>query len=356
MISHRPRGLPGSGLPEYLSSVTSGVPFWARTCGYLVVVVGVLEVLCRLFIGVAPPERYDARYDKISEPGRWVVHSTEGFSRGRTNELGFLDAAVPRPPPADGILVVGDSFTEARHVDQAARFTNRLEKRLARRVYNAGHAGWSPLNAIGFLAAEKATLAPSTVIVQVSGNDLQDIVSRKRPHVVEPAPGAFAVELPKRAAEGTAARVKAILFRSALVAAATSSALQLLAGGRDNDATGSCAAPDPRAVRALPWIAGELRRGHDDVHLLYLPMLDYHAGCVDRCAAARDLFARAAAGAGLAFVDATPALCERFRATGQPPNGFANTVPGTGHLNAAGHAVVAGVLADHLVAHRRLAR
>ena len=48
------------------------------------------------------------------------------------------------------------------------------------------------------------------------------------------------------------------------------------------------------------------------------------------------------------MVDVTPALCARFAETHQPLHGFWNTVPGTGHLNAEGHAVVARQLADAL--------
>ena len=331
--------------------------FWVHTIALFAVMFGGFEVLGRLAIGHSPRERADPRYDRLPLPHEPVVHSSEGFSRGRTNELGHLDAPLPRPLPADGILVVGDSYTEARQVALAERFTDRLGARLGRRVYNAGHTGWSPINAVAFITAERATFAPATVIVQVSGNDLGDIVTPRRPHVVEQGSG-LAIAWPDRVKRGTARRItdlRLALSRSAFAADLLSASLTLLGGGRGDDEgdagaskAGACTEPDPRVARALPWLVGELAKTHPDVRLLYLPLLEYHGGCVDTCAAGRDLYRRAAELAHVPLIDVTDALCARFRATRQPLHGFWNTVPGTGHLNSEGHAVVADVLAAAL--------
>jgi hypothetical protein len=70
--------------------------------------------------------------------------------------------------------------------------------------------------------------------------------------------------------------------------------------------------------------------------------------CVDTCAGAADAWKHAASDAHVPLVDVTAALCKRFHETGQPLNGFWNTIPGVGHLNAEGHEVVAAELAAAL--------
>jgi lysophospholipase L1-like esterase len=332
------------------------VRFWLHTAALVVAMLVGFEVLCRIALGHLPQNRVDPRYDSIPQPDEPVVESTEGFGRARTNELGHLDAAMPRVLPADGILVIGDSLTEGRQVALEDRFTDLAGTTLARRVYNVGHTGWSPLNAIAFLRAERATFSPATVIVQVSGNDLEDMVAARRPHLVE-RNGSFDFVLPDRDKKGfakTINRVKNFASRSALAGELISSALTMFGQGDGGPGETTCEAPKPLAIRALPWVIGELRAAHPDVRLLYLPLLDYHADCTDRCSDARVVFERAARDANVPFIDTTSALCERFRNTRQPMHGFWNSIPGTGHLNADGHRVVAETLVAHLrtVAHR----
>jgi len=326
--------------------------FWLHTLVWFVALFIGFELLSRLAIGSSPRERFDPRYDRIPLAHEAIVESSEGFSRGRTNELGHLDGPMPHALPSDAILVIGDSYTEARQVAQQERFTDRLGARLGRRVYNIGHTGWSPVNALRFLVAERSSFAPATVIVQVSGNDLADIFSPKRPRLVEQADarGGFSIVLPKREKRGTAKRITELrlaVSRSALAANVLRSVLTILGTGPDDDAghpPTACSVPDPRSARALTWLVGELALAHPDVRLLYLPQLEYHGGCFDKCALGRELYRSAAAQARIPLTDATDALCERFRATRQPLHGFWNTVPGTGHLNSEGHAVVATVL------------
>lgn len=328
--------------------------FWLQTLAWLVAFLVVFEVLARLVLGHSPRTRIDPAYDRITLADQPVVQSREGFSRGRTNELGHLDAPMPSPLPADGILVIGDSFTEGRQVARDERFTELLGARLGRRVYNVGHTGWSPLNAIKFLRAELPRFAPATVIVQVSGNDLGDVVARGRPHLVE-RDHVLDIELPDRVKKGMARRITAVreaLSRSAFVGDIVVGAFALLKGGDDDGPApgeeATCADINPLAARAMPWVIGELAAAHRDVRLLYLPQLDYYAGCVDRCTAAKQLFSEAAAARHVTLIDTTAALCAMYARRDQPLNGFWNTRPGTGHFNALGHAVIAEVLARQL--------
>lgn len=344
------------GTLGYLRTVTSR--YGLSVACWLAVFLAGFEVLSRLGIGHEPTYRFDPKYDRISAPHQPVVQSREGYSRGRTNELGHHDAPMPATLPVDGVLVVGDSLTEAQHVSRADRYTDRLAAGSGRRIYNAGHSGWTPLNALRFIEAEVGRFAPATVIVQVSGNDLGEIVMRKRTHVVE-REGVLAIELPVRIKRGLAAKItqmRLLVANSAFLGNVTVAGLGLFTSAGGDDAApkdSSCGAPPALALRAIPWIVGELARAHPDVRLLYLPEVDYYGGCVDRCATSRQLFADAAAAHHVRFIDVTAAVCAAYARDGQPLNGFWNSRPGVGHFNARGHVVIARVLADELGAGSR---
>ena len=318
--------------------------FWGQTLALLLVLVALFELGCRFLLGWSPMSRNDARYGQVMAPGQWVVQSREGFARERTNELGNLDAPMPTSLPRDGILVIGDSLTEARQVSRSERYTERLGAIVGRRVYNVGHSGWSPLNAIAYLDTEKARFRPALTIVQISGNDFDDMVNRKRRlHVVD-RNGAYSIEVPSRDERGFSRHLE----RSAFALLAFDRATAILAGGGNEAEGSSCETLAPLATRALPWMLGELKRAAGNVALLYLPVVDYHHGCRDRCASSRALYVAAAAAGGIPLVDATDAICREFAGTQQPLHGFWNTVPGEGHLNAEGHAVLARLLAEQI--------
>ena len=325
--------------------------YFSRFALQLAVAVIVLEVMCRLFLGQRPMLRYDKRYDRLAAPHQPFVEVLEGFSRGRTNELGNLDAAMPTPLPKHSILVMGDSLAEGRQLSISERWSNVLGKLLNRHVYNAGQSGWSPANVLEYLRAEKHRFEPETVVLQVSGNDFDDIVAKKRAHVVDDA-GVMSIKLPKRKKSGVAAKinkVKDLVSRSALGGNLIVAGLTMVgAGNGDNGNALGCTPPDANVEKAAQWLFGEIQKQHPNTVVVYFPTLNYYDGCLDQCIPSRDLFRSVTKSANIAFLDITEAACSRFAQTKQPLHGFWNSIPGVGHLNAEGNAVAAQVVADYL--------
>jgi hypothetical protein len=325
--------------------------YFNRFALQLAVALIVLEVMCRLFLGQRPMQRYDKRYDRLTAPNQAFVEVLEGFARGRTNELGNLDGAMPNPLPKHAILVVGDSLAEARQVSMSERWSNVLGTLLNRHVYNAGHSGWSPANVLEYLRAEKHRFEPETVVLQVSGNDLDDIMAKKRPHVVDDA-GVMSIKLPKRKKSGMAAKInraKELVSRSALGGNLIVAGLTMVGAGNGGSGIAlGCTPPDANVEKAARWLFGEIQKQHPNTVVVYFPTLNYYDGCLDQCIPSRDLFRSVTTSAKLGFVDITEAACRRFEQTRQPLHGFWNTVPGVGHLNAEGNAVAAQVVADYL--------
>ena len=87
------------------------------------------------------------------------------------------------------------------------------------------------------------------------------------------------------------------------------------------------------------------------ITILYVPQFDYFGDTTAQTDTER-LVQRTASRLGVGFVDVRYALSRRYDQTRQPLNGFANTVPGTGHWNAAGHKVIAAELVRFLTSVR----
>jgi hypothetical protein len=104
---------------------------------------------------------------------------------------------------------------------------------------------------------------------------------------------------------------------------------------------------DPRAGAILDSLYLVMREVRRPMLFVYIPDLDYFASPPQPRFPTRRVFFRAfAARNGVPLVDPTDAMLAEYRRTRQPLQGFQNTVLGTGHLNARGHAVVGRLLAD----------
>jgi hypothetical protein len=75
----------------------------------------------------------DPVFGFIPEPGRVMRSNAEGHGTGRWTDRGVRGAG-PADPAKPPILVLGDSFTEARMVDDDEVYTAVLAKKLADRI------------------------------------------------------------------------------------------------------------------------------------------------------------------------------------------------------------------------------
>jgi hypothetical protein len=125
-------------------------------------------------------------------------------------------------------------------------------------------------------------------------------------------------------------------------------------------------APEAAAVPDLPDTTASAR---DQAFLLSAvrsatarPVVIVYAPCLPRMADGavsftdpdREGVARFAAlcrAQGIGFLDATPAFGDGYRACGRFPHGFANGVPGQGHLNPEGCRELAAALCAYLEEH-----
>lgn len=289
-----------------------------------------------------------------------VVHSSEGYSVRRTNALGLFDDELRVPRPARRVLLLGDSYAEALQVPAGAEFAAIAERALpGTEIVNAGVSGHSPLDHAEWAETVGDSLRPDVIVVEVSDANLELMLTPAAQRRLDspPAPGRLEPLPPET---GVRAVMRAVLRNSAL-ATLSWRRFKLLAGdqkaslSRRFNATGVRgpakvkAVEDPRTPALLDGLQARLARRARHVVWLYIPHLEYfRPGQPPSDPRLAALLADLCARHGATFVDAGPAMREEYRRTGQPVHGFANSVVGSGHINAAGHRAVGEALAAAL--------
>jgi hypothetical protein len=285
------------------------------------------------------------------------IRGTEGYCVTRFNSLGLRAPepdAVSRLP--ERILFLGDSFTEAVQVRDQDTFILRSEAALRARgrevaCINAGGAGASPAAYLYLAPPLKSAYRPTRVIVQVGDGDWgPQLTGVSQAYWLEKSSSGWT---PRRAAASPVPGWQRDLLARVPAAYWLVQKQRLVALNKDAaDATtgrghaGSKAAPDSRIVE---WVVRELRsRYGSDVVVLYTPAIDYFGDPL-RTTDTEEMVRDACARANVTFLDLRPAFAARYKRTRQPLHGFANTEPGTGHLNVEGHALVAEAITAVLI-------
>src|SRR5215471_2142940 len=282
----------------------------------LLVTFCLLEVLVRLFV-LGPGTLFAADPDigKVPVKGTHVLWGTEGYGHTAYSNDGEITT-----PFADGapVVVIGDSHTEALQVDDAAKFPSVAEAE----TFDAGHVNSFQKEADGSLRLVHRDLrigSPSLgarikhASALVNYTQLRFLRIAERRAETAAAPRAEGDADPAQAIEwATVPRQLELLHQ----AYPNVPVILILLPFVPRVDTGTVVADDPEYQRLLAIIRSTLHG---------FPGWEV----VDPLAAFRSLADR-----------------------GTLPRGFANSRPGTGHLNVVGHQVVGHLLADALGALR----
>lgn len=250
------------------------------------------------------------------------------------------------------VLVIGDSYADAFQVNDDEAFTAVAESMLAGskpvRLLNAGAAGSSPADYLVQAASYLRRFQPAWVVIALNADDLgPDAFHPDQVHFRQEGDRLTPV-VPAPYAYGSVTKtLAAIREHSALI----NYAIARL----DIARSGPKAPPWFRAGFQPPAVHAEpppkypveqelslLRSAYKErVTFLFLPL--FNVPIED----AEVRFERYCAAAHVSCVNLRWSFDE-FRRTGTAPYGFPNSRFGGGHLNAAGHVVVARQLADEL--------
>ena len=298
----------------------------------------------------------DKRYSWVILPHARIVNSAEGWSSTRTNSMGLLDDELRVPRARVRAVLLGDSFTEALQVARQDNFGSVAERRMpGLEVVNVGYSGRSPVEYADWLEEYGPRLKPDIVIVQLNDWDLADVVmpaALARLAAAAPPSGP-----PPESWRARLARL--VMHHSSLATVALRRMTQLAtdecaqltrrfhgAGASAPGPTSAAPAADPRLPVLMDALHRRIAAHASRLVYLYIPSVDCFGSRFDygepQVAAFYHSFA---ARNRVTLVDPLDQFRAEFARTGQPLNGFPNSVMGIGHLNVAGHRVVGERLA-----------
>jgi hypothetical protein len=294
-------------------------------------------------------------------PAGHVVRSrTEGAGLARYEGRGVRRAKGLGPATGARILCIGDSFTEALQVSDEEVYTTLTERALNRAalataVLNFGRSGGSVADYIANASVHKEIFTPHWTVVEVDEGDFtSDAWQPAKTHFRRRCPDCAleVATIPPVPDDAPHRAYTWLTNHSALAGFAWVSWQTHVSFSRRSDAAIAAdeqASENPLGREAFP-VAEELRMLADAyvgrLTLLLLGTFDpAHPGLdTDGEAAIK----RAAQQLGISIAcskDVYPSLAER----GTAPRGFGNTALNTGHMNRAGHAAAARVLAAELL-------
>jgi len=326
-----------------------------------------LELLTRLFLvspsNVVPDPTLGSKY----APNSTVLIETPdaGFLRVSFNEFGFNDGPLAPGDHRRRILVLGDSYVEAFQLPRTQNFLGIMGRdRPDLRFVNGARSGLDPVTESLMLEKLAPLIRPARVIILVNSGDpadmLADGITVRRctgtqgicDYTLRPIPPLHRSRL-AGLLSGRSALLTYLLrrFQQPIDTQWAHLRGRLSPNARPGAAT---RAPGAYAAKDFePLLALVFRRIAQRYGLIVVAVPDLQFESAGRSAAAdggafEKRVGAAALKAGAVFFDAGPALMSAYARSGQPPNGFAFRRPGTGHLNAEGHAAVAHGLERYL--------
>jgi hypothetical protein len=328
------------------------------------------EVLLRIFVVVPIPYHHDRALGWMPEPYSSGLYTLEGRGVCSYNEYGFRGGPVGEKKPGElRIVALGDSYTEAQQMDIEQTYPARLEQLLGARggvgggqsvrVLNGGRSASSPAYCVRLAEEYKQIFQPDWVVLLTNDGNWVNIFDPGKEIYLKPAGDALNLEvrwkwdtmspLMKRLMRW---RVRDLAtFQYAYARFGTMQAARAKgaggegagAGGQVEGRAGAKAPPAARLEKAVEWTVEQMSRLYPKLVVVHIPTGATVKGLGPKHPV-EDLLVKSCASHGVPLIMMRDRITRDFAATNEPPYGFYNTLPWTGHLNAHGHALVARAL------------
>ena len=306
------------------------------------------------------PVAFEPGFGKIIRPGATVRWWKEGHGESHWTHFGIRRREMPDLSKG-GVLVLGNSFTEAFQVDDHEVFTSIVEDRLrskgvATTVLNAGRSGASAADYAALASRNRGLFRPRWTVVQLMPDDLGALAwAPGRSHFAYDENGRLVARAHPVSDGG---RLQALLSpfvnRTMLLVYGTYRIEEFKNAAAAEPplfrAASSAAAPATTAARDSHPIEAELdliAASYDRrVTFLFIPAFDFQSPLAFSTSTEARFDAHCRQGS-LSCVSLRPGYPELVR-RGLSPFGFGNTAFNGGHLNEDGHRLAADVLAAEL--------
>lgn len=313
------------------------------------------EIILELTVQKYPGSVTHPVLGRVTASG-YFFHGTEGSGTGYWNSLGMRNPEIPSKQPGEKrVLFLGDSYTEAVQVPEENTFC-RLSERLlhasnAKQIttINGGRSGATPAYYAHLASFYNKVISPDLVVIQFNTDDIVgELFSKQRYFFLEEHDGKFLTSQNVGFASANPVTQKFrgldFLVQFSVLRVGTKNLTELIRGPNQSD-------PDHPKVnqfnpkldsnnsRALDWLIAEYKHRYNNVIILYLPTIKYENPTSKLTALEQDLKTICVKN-DLTLLNMRPRFVKHFLANHEPAAGFANSRPGSGHLNNLGHRLV----------------
>lgn len=276
----------------------------------------------------------------VWRPEALILHGTEGYGVARVDRNGFLN---PEGTLADRyVLMMGSSHTQGKEVRPAQRYSTLVNSYFSEEdglltVYNiASDGNFLPSQIRHFGAALAAFPNAGAITMEIGSTDVTPQELRDAQNQAAYAPVSF----------DSAGRLKGTVKESLPLLSLLKKNIQTL---RAKAAEGDEGPYDYETE--LDATLSLIRSEFDGpIAFVYHPTTEIQPdgslklGYSDTW----DIFCRVCEKNGIDVIDTGPRFARLYETEGQLPYGFANTTPGSGHLNAQGHRILAEEIISYL--------
>ncbi len=294
-----------------------------------------------------------------------AVQGAEGFSRTRINSLGMREENIlPKRANEYRILMLGDSFTKGIHVADDKTYTYLTQKILRSkcssniRAINAGRDGASPAFYLHLASFYKSLIKPDSVTIQLRNGNIEDMLDDKKQFYVRQQKKAFTTVYNQNAlSDNLLSQIflhkfpqLSFMLEYSVLRIGGKNLQEIISGHRLN--TDESAPPLKQSSlntenALIDWTVKDLSNKYSKALLLYIPDLNY-GNLAEPPSNVEVSLTNSANKQGVNFINMRQDFVQYYQTHHQPAFGFNNTVPGKGHINETGHALIAERLADYL--------
>lgn len=324
--------------------------FLAKLFLATVLSLGMWEILLSNFYYRKPLSVTHSIFGRIPGPGLFV-EGKEGYGRFIIDDKGLrIMPTVDTAVDAKNVLLLGDSFTLGAQVSANQTFAWLLQEQLGSsyKVINAGREGTSPNQYLGLSLALQEMFKPDIVVVQLNISDFTyDAFDTQQSLYFVKTDQGFELKRNENFVSRSSLGTRLDALKRILNFSIARLALEKLEGKHDRSI--EFRASDTRNVDEqqrdeatfIHYAVKELKATYGDPILIYLPVIDYFdpENVAPDFTEAQLLLATQKA--GVRYVSMREAFLRSYTDNHRIPTGFANSVPGTGHMNALGHELVA---------------
>ncbi|HWD37915.1 MAG TPA: hypothetical protein VG944_03645 [Fimbriimonas sp.] len=313
------------------------------------------EVIDRNFVFATTISGYRPNFGHFPASGR-AVNSEEGYSSTWYDAEGFREGR-PIPAPANRILILGDSYTNAMQVATADNYCSVLQRMFGASgkdvwVINGGVSGSSPARYVNDAPWYLSNLHPQQVVVQLDQlHFVMDLPVQHGDFFLRPTRNGFVIRSEEERHQVQDQLKHFGLGRFILDQSLVRTAMLRL-GFRDEQLT--FASEKQLSVQGVDyapyvdWVVHNLKKAFGNPLIVYIPTIDYFNLEKPPHNVESELAAECAH-EGLSFINMRQSFLQSFACNKAPCHGFVNTAPGVGHINAIGHALVAKEIYKALV-------